>query len=145
MPSDPNRSPDRNRSPDGGGGRASVPELLSNALGQVSTLFRKEIQLARAEMGEKFGEAAGAVAPLAVGGAVLLASLVLLLFGLASLLVRFGLAEDWAELVVGAVSALVGYALVRGGLSKLKTSNLKPERTAEQLSRDARAAKEQVR
>ena len=143
MPSDPNRSPDLNRSPDGG--RSSVPELLSNALGQVSTLFRKEIQLARAEMGEKFGEAAGAIAPIAAGAAVLLAALVLLLFALASLLVRFGVAVGWAQLIVGAVFALVGYALVRSGLSKLKTSNLMPERTAEQLSRDAQAAKEQVR
>jgi Putative Actinobacterial Holin-X, holin superfamily III len=142
MPSDLNRSPDLKRSPDGG---RSVPELLSNALSQVSTLFRKEIQLARAELGEKFGEAAGAITPIAAGGAVLLAALVLLLFALASLLVSFGLAVGWAQLIVGAVFALVGYALVRSGLSKLKTSNLMPERTAEQLSRDAQAAKEQVR
>jgi hypothetical protein len=142
MPSDLNRSPDRNRSPDSG---RSVPELLSNALSQVSTLFRKEIQLARAEVGEKFGEAAGSITPIAAGGAVLVAALVLLLFALASLLVSFGLAVGWAQLIVGAVFALVGYALVRSGLSKLKTSNLMPERTAEQLSRDAQAAKEQVR
>ena len=82
---------------------------------------------------------------IAAGAAVLLAALVLLLFALASLLVRFGVAVDWAQLIVGAVAALVGYALVRSGLSKLKTSNLMPERTAEQLSRDAQAAKEQVR
>jgi len=35
--------------------------------------------------------------------------------------------------------------LLKGGLSKLKTSNLMPERTAQQLSRDAQVAKEQVR
>ena len=136
MPSDLNRP--------AGGGRSSVPELLGNALGQVSTLVRKEVQLARAEMGEKFGQAAGAIAPIAAGGAVLLGVLILLLFALASLLVRFGVAVGWAQLIVGAVCALVGYLLVRSGLSKLKTSNLVPERTAEQLSRDAQVAKEQV-
>ena len=138
MPSDSNRATD--------GGRASVPELLSSALGQVSTLFRKEIQLARAEMGEKFGQAAGAIVPIAAGAAVLLGVLVLLLFALASLLVRlFDLATGWAQLIVAVVFALVGYALVRSGLSTLKTSNLVPERTAEQISRDAQVVKEQVR
>ena len=137
MPSDSNRP--------AGGGRSSVPELLSNALGQVSTLVRKEVQLARAEMGEKFGQAAGAIAPIAAGGAVLLGALILLLFALASLLVRlFDLATGWAQLIVAVVSALVGYLLVRSGLSQLKTSNLVPERTAEQISRDAQAVKEQV-
>lgn len=137
MPSDLNRSPDT--------GRSSVPELLSSALGQVSTLFRKEIQLARAEMGEKFGQAAGAVVPIAAGGAVLLGSLILLLFALASLLVRlFGIATGWAQLIVAVVFALIGYLLVRSGLSTLKTSNLVPERTVEQVSRDAQAVKEQV-
>lgn len=136
MPSDPNRSP---------AAKSTVPELLTNALGQVSTLVRKEVQLARAEMGEKFGQAAGAIAPIAAGGAVLLGVLILLLFALASLLVRlFDLATGWAQLIVAVVFALVGYLLVRSGLSKLKTSNLVPERTAEQLSRDAQAVKEQV-
>ena len=138
MPSDSNRSPN--------GGRASVPELLGSALGQVSTLFRKEIQLARAEMGEKFGQAAGAIVPIAAGAAVLLGVLILLLFALASLLVRlFDLATGWAQLIVAVVFALVGYLLVRSGLSTLKTSNLVPERTAEQVSRDAQVVKEQVR
>ena len=138
MPSDSNRP--------AGGGRSSVPELLGNALGQVSTLVRKEVQLARAEMGEKFGQASGAIAPLAAGAAVLLGVLILLLFALASLLVRlFDLATGWAQLIVAVVFALVGYALVRSGLAKLKTSNLVPERTAEQVSRDAQAVKEQVR
>ena len=137
MPSDSNRP--------AGGGRSSVPELLTNALGQVSTLVRKEVQLARAEMGEKFGQAAGAIAPIAAGGAVLLGVLILLLFALASLLVRlFDLATGWAQLIVAVVFALVGYLLVRSGLSKLKTSNLVPERTADQLSRDAQVVKEQV-
>lgn len=137
MPSDMNRPAN--------GGRSSVPELLSSALGQVSTLFRKEIQLARAEVGEKVGQATGAIVPIAAGGAVLLGVLILLLFALASLLVRlFDLATGWAQLIVAVVFAVVGYALVRSGLSKLKTSSLVPERTTEQLSRDAQVVKEQV-
>lgn len=135
MPSDNKRSPDSGR---------SVPELFSNVVSQLSTLFRKEVQLARVEMGEKFGQAAGAITPLAAGGALLLGALILLLFALVSLLVHFGVRVGWAQLIVGVASALIGYALVRSGLSQLKTSNLVPERTVEQLSRDAQVAKEQV-
>lgn len=144
MPSDLNKPLDSDRSP--AGGRSSVPELFSNALGHLSTLFRKEVQLARAEMGEKFGQAAGAIAPLAAGGALLLGALIVLLFAAVSLLVRFGgIAVGWAQLIVAAAFALLGYLLIRAGLSKLKVSNLMPDRTAEQLSRDAQAVKEQVR
>jgi hypothetical protein len=135
MPSDMNRSPERDR---------SVTDLFGSAIGQISTLFRKEVQLARAELGEKLGDAAGAVTPLAAGGALLLGALIVLLFALVSLLVRFGLATGWAELIVGLVAALGGYVLIRGGLSQLKTSNLVPTRTTTQLSRDAQVAKEQV-
>lgn len=123
----------------------SLKELLGDLSGSISTLFRKEIQLARAEMGEKFGQAAGAITPLVAGGALLFGALIILLFALESLLVHFGIALGWSRLIVGVVAALVGYALLHSGLSKLKTSNLMPERTAEQLSRDAQVAKEQVR
>jgi len=130
MPSDSNRS---------------VPELFGNVVSQISTLFRKEIQLARAEMGEKFGQAASAITPLAAGGAVLLGALIILMLALAALLESFGIEDGWALLIVGVVFAVLGYVLLRSGLSQLKTSNLIPERTAEQLSRDAQVAKEQVR
>ncbi len=57
---------------------------------------------------------------------------------------HLGVPVPWARLIVGMVVALVGYALVRSGMSGLKTSNLVPDRTVGQLSRDAAVAKEQV-
>ena len=59
MPSENIRPPERDR---------SVPELFTTVVGQISTLFRKEIQLARTEVSEKLGDAAGAATPLAAGG-----------------------------------------------------------------------------
>jgi hypothetical protein len=135
MPSDNLRPPERDR---------SVADLFGSAIGQISTLFRKEVQLARAEISEKLGDAAGAVTPLAAGGGLLLGALILLLFALVSLLVSFGIATGWSQLIVGVAAALFGYVLIRSGLSHLKTSNLVPTRTTEQLSRDAQAVKEQV-
>lgn len=136
MPSDNMRAPDRD---------PSIADLLSNAISQLSSLFRKEVQLARAEMSEKVGQATGAIVPLAAGGGMLLGALIMLLLALVSLLVHFGIAPGWSQLIVGIIASLVGYALIRGGVSKLKATSLVPNRTAEQLSRDAQVAKEQVR
>lgn len=123
----------------------SVPELFTDLINQLSTLFRKEVQLARAEMGEKVSHATGALPTLLGGGALLFGALIILLQAAAALLVYFGIRPGWALLIVGVLAALVGWLLVRGGINRLKTSNLIPERTAEQLSRDAAVAKEQVR
>lgn len=124
----------------------SVPQLLADMLNELTSLFRKEIQLARAEMGEKVSEAGGAIPGIAGGGALALGGMVLLLMAAAAGIARlFEIAPGWGLLIVGVLAALIGYALVRGGLSKLKATNLTPTRTAEQLARDAEAAKEQVR
>lgn len=136
-PPDPARPPEANR---------SVPELFTSAVSQVTTLFRKEVELARAEMGEKFGQAASAIPQLGAGVALLLGALLLLLLALAALIARLlSVAPGWGMLIVGIAAALVGWLLIRVGLSQLKTSNLVPERTAEQLARDAQVAKEQMR
>lgn len=125
--------------------QASVADLFGNVVTELTTLVRKEVQLARAELGEKVGQAAGAAASLAIGGVLLLAALIILLQALVVLLVRLGVPPGWAEVVVAAVVGLIGYLLLRGGLNRLKASNLVPNRTAEQLSRDAAVVKEQVR
>ena len=122
----------------------SLPELFGNLVTQLSTLFRKEVQLARAEVGEKVGQATGSIAYLAIGGVLLLAALIILLEALVAFVAYLGVPVPWARLIVGVVVALVGYALVRSGMSGLKASSLVPDRTVEQLSRDAAVAKEQV-
>jgi hypothetical protein len=123
----------------------SVPELLGDMLTQLSLLFRKEIQLARAEMNEKVSDAGGAIPGMAGGAGLAFAGLILLLMAAAAgLSAWLELAAGWSLLIVGVLAALIGYALIRSGMSKLKATNLTPHRTAEQLSRDAQAAKEQV-
>ena len=125
--------------------QASVTDLFGNVVTEFSTLFRKEVQLARTELGEKAGQAAGAAASIAIGGVLLLAALIFLLQAVVAFLVYLGVPMGWAQLIVAAAVGLVGYLLLRGGLNRLKASNLVPTRTAEQLSRDAAVVKEQVR
>lgn len=123
----------------------SVPELFSDLVGQLSTLFRKEVQLVRTELSEKVGQALTGVG-LMIGGAVLLiASLGVLLAALVDTLEALGVGEPWAAFIVGILVAVLGALLVRFGLSRLNVANLKPEKTVEQLGRDAAVAREQTR
>jgi hypothetical protein len=122
----------------------SVPELFSDLINQFTTLFRKEIQLARTEISEKISEAISGLG-IIIGGAVLMiAALGVLLEGIAAVLIWLGLAPPWSYLAVGIVAAGLGYLLIRSGMSNLSPENLKPTKTVEQLQRDAVAAKEQV-
>lgn len=124
----------------------SVPDLLGDLVNQTTTLVRKEVQLARAELGEKVGVVGGAATSLAIGAGLLLGALFALTYALIALLVElFGLSETVSAFIVAAVFALVGFLILRGGLAKLENFNLTPDRTVAQLSRDAQVVKEQVR
>ena len=128
------------------GNNRSVPELFNDLVGQLSALFRKEVQLARAEVGEKVSNAGGSAALIGAGAVMGLGALVMLLHALAAALVTYlGLTPGLAYFIVGVVVALVAYLLARSGLNGLKAANLTPQRTVDQLSRDAAVAREQVR
>jgi len=124
----------------------SVPDLLGDLVNQTTTLVRKEVQLARAELGEKVSVVGAAGMSLGIGAALLLGALIALIQGAIAFLVEFfGLSSTLSALIVAVVVGLIGYLVLRGGLAKLQNFNLTPDRTVAQLSRDAQVAKEQVR
>ena len=90
----------------------SFKELLGDLTNSVTTLFRKEIELARAEIGEKFSEAGVAIGSLAAGAILGLAALIVLLQALVIALTELGLAPAWASLIVGGVVAIIAFALI---------------------------------
>lgn len=124
----------------------SIPELFTDVVSQVTTLVRKETQLARAEMSENVSRAAYGLGFI-VGGAVLLipALVILLQAGVATLIEQYGLAAPWAAVIVGGVALLIGAILLFVGLSRLKIENMMPRRTLHQLQSDASVAKDQMR
>jgi VIT1/CCC1 family predicted Fe2+/Mn2+ transporter len=123
----------------------SIPELLGDLSGNVSTLMRKEIQLARAETSEKVSQAMVSVGSI-LGGAVLaLAALIVLLQALVIALTNAGIPAGWSALIVGVIVAGIGYALIHKGTNDLKADNLAPERTIDSLKQDAQTLKEQTR
>ena len=65
----------------------SVPDLLGDLVNQTTTLVRKEVQLARAELGEKVSVVGAAGMSLGIGAALLLGALIALIQGAIALLV----------------------------------------------------------
>ena len=87
----------------------SLKGLVADLGSNIATLFRKEIQLARAETAEKIGQAGTAVASIAAGGILALAALLVLLQALVVAIAEAGVPPAVAALIVGAVVALIAY------------------------------------
>jgi hypothetical protein len=133
----------------------SVPQLLSDLARELSTLFRKEGQLIRAELSEKTSQLTVGAGEIAAGAICLLVALNVLAGALVVAIARIGADQadpaiqdtgiglGWASLIVGVILAVIGAILVRRGTSNM--SNLTPERTVSQVSQDATMVKEQVR
>ena len=118
----------------------SIPDVIGDVVHQVTTLIRKEAQLARAEMSEKMGHAVSGIA-LAIFGAVLaIPALVILLEAIVAALMSAGIPVYWSAFIVGGVALIIGIALLAAGANRLKAGNLVPQKTINQLQRDAEVA-----
>jgi hypothetical protein len=126
-------------------GNRSIPELFSDAVGQLAKLVGNEFELARAELSEKANQVGRAAAMIGVGAIVLMPALVLLLFAVSAALIRGGFAEPMAYLLTGGIATAISMALIATGMSRLSGDTLKPSVTLDQVQRDKVAAKEMVR
>lgn len=124
----------------------SLKGLLGSLGGEIGTLFRTELQLARVETSEKVGQVSGAVVSLAVGALLGLAALLVLLDAAVAYLRDVVLLMPWvAHLAVGLVMALIALVFFLKGRSSLKAGNLTPDRTIASLQQDAATVGERVR
>lgn len=127
----------------------SLGALFSDLTVETTTLVRKEVELAKAEMSQKLDQMQSGLVSLAAGGAVLYAGfLVLLLAAVAALdalLDRWWPTQWLAPLIVGLVVVVVGFVLLQKGRKDFKPDNLVPRRTVQSLKRDSDLARSQVR
>ena len=130
----------------------SLPELLGGLAGDISSLFRKEVQLAKAEASEKASELVGGVVYIGIGAVLALGALGVLLTAIVSLISAFFIAQNMDPTLANALSAiivtiivgLIAYVMVQRGLGSFKGSNLNLQRTASSLGRDADVVKERL-
>lgn len=119
----------------------SVPQLLSDLARELTTLFRKESQLIRAELSEKASQLVIGLSEAAAGAICLLVALNVLAGALVIALANL-IGAGWAALVVGILLAAIGAFLVKRGASNM--SHLTPERSVHQVTQDANLVKEHV-
>ncbi|WP_440088323.1 phage holin family protein [Streptosporangium sp. LJ11] len=127
--------------PGPGAREPSLGELVGEIGEDLSKLVRQELLLAKAEVREEAGKAAGLL-----GGAGFAGYMVAVLVTLA---VMFGLGNvmdlGWAALIVAVIWAAAGAALYVTGRARLRQVSPKPERTVETLKEDARWARDLTR
>jgi len=120
----------------------STGSLLSDAMSQVSSLVRSEVDLARAEISENLNSAAVALGMIVGAVVVFLTALNVLSAALVAAMAEAGIPGGWAALIVGVIFAIIGYVMLKKGTSDLKLSSLAPTRTVKNVKRDANAVKE---
>jgi uncharacterized membrane protein len=122
-----------------------IGELFGQLTQDMTLLVRQEVQLARTEMTEKLSRlttnlisvgAGGFVAYL--GGLALMAALILAIRDLANISLA------WSALIVGGILAIVGYVMLQRGLKELKSAELAPRRSVENIKDDVQSIKDDV-
>jgi hypothetical protein len=122
----------------------SLGELFSELSQDVSLLVRKEVELAKVELGQQLTRAAKKAASIGTGGALLYAGTLALVTALVLGLIDLGVTAWLAALIVGLVVVALGYVLVQRGRQGLKHVHVKPRRAVRQVKETVEWAKEQV-
>ncbi len=127
-------------------------ELISGLVGDLSGLFRKEIDLAKREASDKFSFAVGGIEMLVAGMVLAIGAVGVLLSalvsGIAAFLVHQGMMEpsanSLAAVIVGVIVAGLAWMSMSRGLSILRGTDLTLDRTGRSLRRDAEVVKEKL-
>jgi hypothetical protein len=119
----------------------SLSELLSDVTTEVATLFRKEVELAKAETTEQVSKAAKAGGMLGAAAVIGFLDLILFSFALAWALSEV-VPEGVAFAIVGVVFAVVAGVLAMAGKKRMANVNPMPNQTVQTLRQDVQVAKD---
>jgi len=123
----------------------SIGELFGQLSQDMTLLVRQEVQLARSEMSEKISRLATNLVSVIAGGFVAYVGALALVAALILALNELAKISPWVSaLIVGAVLAVAGYAMLHRGLAELKRVDLAPRRTVENIKDDVQAIKSDV-
>ena len=119
----------------------SLSELLSEVTGELSTLFRKEVELARVETSEQVSRAAKAGGMLGAAAVIGFLDLILLAFAAAWALAEV-MPTGLAFLIVAIVFGIVAAVLASVGRKRIASINPVPSQTVQTLKDDVQVAKD---
>jgi hypothetical protein len=123
----------------------AISSLLGDALSQFAKLFQNEVDLAKAELGEKVQQVGRAVGFIAAGAVLVIPALVMALFALSAALSAAGWSQAVSYLASAVVAAVIAAALFAVGINRLEARKLAPRETMRQLQMDKDTVKEMVR
>ena len=119
-------------------------DLFGDLASEMSELVRKEVALARVEIGEKAKHVGKNVGYLVIGGAVAYAAMLAIIAGIVMLLDK--VMPNWgAAILVGVVVGIVGWLLISKARAALQATDVTPQQTVETLKEDAAWVKQQIK
>ncbi|HEX6869851.1 MAG TPA: phage holin family protein [Micromonosporaceae bacterium] len=128
-------SPAWNGTPAGARESQSVGDLINEVAGDLSRLFRQEVELAKTEIKEEAGKAGKAGGMLSAAAVAGLLVAVLLSFALVYALAEV-MPAGWAALIVAVIWAIAGFVLYREGRRRLTQVSPVPRQTMDTLKED---------
>ena len=123
----------------------AISNLLGDALSQVAKLFQNEVDLAKAELGEKAQKVGGALGFLVAGAVLVIPGIVMALFALSTALIAAGWSQPASYLSSAVIAAVIAGVLFAIGFNRLDARNLAPRETMRQLEKDKDTVKGMVR
>lgn len=122
----------------------SVGTLVAGVIGDLQSLVRSEVQLAKTELKEEARELGAGAGMLAAGALVGLVGFIFLMLGVTYLLNKS--IEMWlAAGIVGVVLLLIAAMVATSGKNKLSAANLKPAQTIESMKENQEWASRQIK
>jgi hypothetical protein len=123
----------------------AISGLLGDALSQFAKLFQNEVDLAKAELGEKAQRVGVAAGFIGAGAVLVIPAIVMALFALTAALIAAGWSQPVSYLASAVLAAVIAGILFAIGFSRLDARQLAPRETMRQLEKDKDAMKELVR
>jgi Putative Actinobacterial Holin-X, holin superfamily III len=123
----------------------AISHLLGDALSQFAKLFQNEVDLAKAEFGEKVQQIGGAVGLIAASAVLVIPAIVMVLFALSAALIAGGWSQPVSYLISAIVAAVFAGILFAVGMNRLDARHLAPRETLRQLEKDKDTVKGMVR
>jgi hypothetical protein len=129
----------------------SLGHLLKELSTETTTLLKQEVELAKTEMGEKASRVGTNLGAVALGGAVLFAGALALLFAAVNALteilahiVSITVAAWLSPLLLGIVLGAIGYSMVKKALATLKQESVTPRKTTQSLQENKEWLKSKI-
>jgi hypothetical protein len=123
----------------------AISGLLGDALSQFAKLFQNEVDLAKAEFGEKIQQLGTTMGFIGAGAVLVIPAIVMALFALSAALISAGWSQPVSYLASAVLAAIIAGILFAIGINRLDARQLAPRETMRQFEKDKDAVKELMR